>query len=201
MKELVTALIAARKDMPDPRKSGTNPAFRSKFVPRDEALDSVVPSLLKHGLMFVQYPVATELGIGVHTQLLHDSGQSLDLGVFTVTPSKNDPQGAVAATTYASRCAIMLAFSIAGDDDDDGNSVSQAPAKAAAKAPAKAPAKPRAAAKPLYDAIAAAIERGAEEAAVKKEVVRQWGMPDELTIEQIAEAVKFVQSLGGDAAE
>ena len=195
MKALVTALVAARQDMPDPRKSGLNPAFKSKFVPRDAALDSVVPALLKQGLMFVQSPIATDEGIGVHSQLLHVSGEVLDLGTFTVKPSKNDPQGAVAATTYASRCAIMLAFSIAGDDDDDGNSVSQAPAKAPAK-----PKEPRAAVKPLMDAIAAAVDRGANEAAVKKEVVRKWGMPDELTAVQISEAVSFVKSLGGGAS-
>ena len=125
MKELFTALIAARKAMPDPRKSGKNPAFRSTFVPRDEALDSIVPTALAHGLLVSQSPVSDDHGYGVHTVLVHESGQSLDCGYFTVKPAKDDPQGAVAATTYASRCALMLVFAIAGDDDDDGNGVSK----------------------------------------------------------------------------
>lgn len=123
MKELFTALIAARKAMPDPRKSGTNPAFRSKFVPRDSALDAIVPTLNDHGLSVVQAPLKNEQGIGVRTIIIHESGQELDLGEFVVHPAKDDPQGAVAATTYASRCALMLAFSLAGDEDNDGNDI------------------------------------------------------------------------------
>lgn len=124
MQKLAAALVAARKEMEDPRLSGSNPHFKSKFVPRDEALDSVMPALLKHGLMLVQSPIKDEFGVGVNSLLVHESGETLDLGPFTVRPTKDDPQGAVAATTYASRCAIMLIHAVAGDNDDDGNSVS-----------------------------------------------------------------------------
>lgn len=124
MKELMAALNKARSEMADPRKSATNPAFRSKYVPRDEALDAVMPALLANGLMLVQYPVTYEDTYGVGSKLVHTSGQEMDCGVFTVRPAKNDPQGAVAATTYASRCALMLLFGIAGDEDDDGNHAS-----------------------------------------------------------------------------
>ena len=128
---LFSALIAARKEMPDPRKSAENGAFKSasgkksKYVPRDEALDAIVPTALQFGIMVAQAPVSDDKGYGVHSIVYHESGETIDFGTFTVKPSKDDPQGAVAATTYSSRCALMLIFGLAGDEDDDGNKISK----------------------------------------------------------------------------
>lgn len=124
--KLAKALVEAQANMTDPRLTGDNPHFRSKFVPRDEALDAVVPVLNANGIAFLQAPVGDENGYGVRTIIAHESGEALDLGVLTVKPAKNDPQGAVAAITYASRTAVMQAFGRAGDPDDDGTTASKA---------------------------------------------------------------------------
>ena len=209
MKDLMAALTKARSEMADPRKSANNPAFRSKYVPRDEALDAVMPALLANGLMLVQYPVTDGDTYGVGSKLVHTSGQEMDCGVFTVRPAKNDPQGAVAATTYASRCALMLLFGIAGDEDDDGNHASgksgggaNAPVRrenapqatqttAEVKVPAKAsrvaqnaPNSPREVVAQLGKAI---IEKGVAPEALAAFVLNAYGKPsaemgdDELT--------------------
>ena len=161
MKELFTALIAARKAMPSPKQDGENTFFMkdgkpSKYVKRDEALEAIDPTAAEHGIAVVQRPIRSADGVGVGTMIIHESGEMLDLGEFLVRPAKDDPQGAVAATTYASRCALMLAFSLAGDDDDDGNGISDKKPNAAntaekrqdAPQATKAPAKVSASAKP-----------------------------------------------------
>lgn len=127
-KTLGAALAAAQANMKDPRLTGTNPHFDSKFVPRDEALDCVLPALLAEGLALSQVPCSDERGVGVRTLLFHAAtGEVYDFGPFTVKPQKDDPQGAVAATTYASRTALMLIFGRAGDPDDDGNAACEKP--------------------------------------------------------------------------
>lgn len=125
-KTLGAALAAAQANMKDPRLTGTNPHFDSKFVPRDEALDCVLPALLAEGIALSQAPVHDEFGYGVRT-MLHWNAETFDFGAFTIKPSKDDPQGAIGATTYASRVGIMLVFARAGDPDDDGNAASEKP--------------------------------------------------------------------------
>lgn len=117
-KTLQSALLAARKKMKDPRLSGDNPHFRSKFVPRDEVLDVVVPVLLDEGILLSQ-------GIfdGMLATTVHGHGESLVLGEYPLPPM-TDPQKHLAACTYASRGSLMLAFALAGDPDDDGNAAS-----------------------------------------------------------------------------
>jgi hypothetical protein len=184
MKELFTALVSARSKMPDPRKSATNPAFRSKFVPRDEALDAIIPTLNGQGLMLVQTPIHTEDGVGVSSLLIHVSGQSLDLGTFTVNPAKNDPQGFVAATTYASRCALMLTMGLAGDEDDDGNGIS---AKNTAVTRENAPqAKKTTKATPTTTSEVSVAQNGLDELRALWKVVRDEMGTDEVKMKAFA---------------
>lgn len=120
-KTIRAKVLAARKKMADPRKSGENPHFGSKFVPRDAVLDVVVPALLEQGLWLSQGLLDGQLVTSVH-----DDTDTLDLGSWPVAPN-SDPQRYMAATTYASRGSLMLAFALAGDEDDDGNAAAAAP--------------------------------------------------------------------------
>lgn len=158
---LAAALVKAQAAMDDPRLTGKNPAFKSKFVPRDEALDCVVPVLNAHGIAFLQPPCSGDGEYGVRTVLVHESGEVLDLGAFTVKPQKSDPQGAVACCTYASRTAIMEAFGRAGDEDDDGATASQPASKPSAQTALES-------ARPGYEALMAAAEQHGTKTAIKK---------------------------------
>jgi hypothetical protein len=126
-KTLAEAFVAAQQEMKHPRQTGSNPAYKSKFVPRDEAIDCVLPVCHAHGIAVVQSPVTVEGRPGVVTSLIHKLGERWDFGPFTVDPSKRDPQGETAGITYASRTALMQVFARAGDLDDDGNQASEKP--------------------------------------------------------------------------
>ena len=186
-----------------PGKDGKQ-GYKYKYADLSDIIDICTPVLSEHGLSVMNIVGGDGENVFVKAVLLHESGEWIESDSLPL-PAGRTPQTAGSSITYARRYTLGSLLGVAADEDDDGSAATHSADAGknnrVAKAPSKEPAKPRAAAKPLYDAIAAAIERGADEAAVKKEVVRQWGMPDELSIEQIAEAVKFVQSLGGDAAE
>ena len=118
-KTLTDALLEARRAMKDPRMSGSNPHFKSKFVPRDQVLDAVVSPLLAAGVVLTQ-------GIfdGMLATQVHGYGEVFTLGEYPL-PDQSDPQKYLAACTYASRGSLMLAFALAGDDDDDGNTAAR----------------------------------------------------------------------------
>jgi hypothetical protein len=118
-KTLADALLAARKAMKDPRMSGDNPHFRSKFVPRDEVLDVVIPALSAEGVFLTQGAFGDRMVTSAHK-----GAESVVLGEYPL-PQQSDPQKFLAACTYASRGSLMLAFALAGDADDDGNTAAE----------------------------------------------------------------------------
>jgi hypothetical protein len=118
--------------MTDPKLSGDNPHFRSKFVPLDEVLAACVTPCLDAGLfvsqgVFGEYVVTT----------VHDASGSVVLGEYPVTANA-DPQKFMAGVTYAARKSLMLAFGFRGDEDDDGNTAAKPAEKPEAKAKAEA---------------------------------------------------------------
>lgn len=122
--ELSKALVEAQKELKNPYNSANNPFFRSKYAPLQDVLKDVRPILTKNGLTVIQTPVGEGDLIGVKTTLLHKSGEYIISEPFLLRTSKNDPQGAGSAITYARRYSLNAVLSIAGDDDDDANSAS-----------------------------------------------------------------------------
>ena len=118
-RNLYDALVAARSKMSDPRLTGDNPHFRSKFVPRDEVLEAVVKPLLAEGVFVTQ---GIEDGALVTTAYRGD--EWLVLSRWPIAANA-DPQKYMAAVTYASRGSLMQAFALAGDADDDGNAAAK----------------------------------------------------------------------------
>lgn len=124
MKELTAALVAAQKEFAPIAKSATNPHFRNKFVPLSELIQTVLPTLNKHGLALSQHPVTGEDGsTGLCTFLLHVSGEEMHTTMPLLLP-KNDPQGQGSAITYARRYALMAILGVVGDEDDDAEKAS-----------------------------------------------------------------------------
>lgn len=153
--EIYKAIIKVGGELGPVTKSKINPAFKSAYAPLDEILGAVKPVLAKNGLavLFRQTVSDNADFVSVETVLIHESGESIS-GLFGAKPTKLDPQGVVGAVTYLKRCGITALLALELDDDDDGNSVSQAvpvsrPAQASAGgsapiAPRQAPAKPAA---------------------------------------------------------
>jgi hypothetical protein len=104
--------------MANPKKNATNPAFRSKYANLEELLAQTRPILAAVDLALVQEPVSEDGSIGVHSYLVHKSGETLDFGHYTVPLAKHDAQGAGSVLTYTRRYAIAAIFGLAQEDDD-----------------------------------------------------------------------------------
>ena len=124
---LYTALLAVQAEAPAIQKTKINPAFKSKYVSLDVLMESVMPILSKHGLVWVTRPVyrGSEDTPVLHYSLIHaESQQSLD-GEMLLMLAKNDPQGQGSAITYARRYSLMAVLGLVADEDDDGNKASR----------------------------------------------------------------------------
>jgi hypothetical protein len=125
-KTMHVAFAEAYAEIDNPKKNATNPAFRSKYANLEEMLNVTRPVLSAEGFSIVQEPVSDGDHIGVHTRLMHKSGDEIDFGSFTVPLAKLDAQGAGSALTYCRRYAISSIFGLA-QEDDDGNKAAEKP--------------------------------------------------------------------------
>ena len=121
--DLATALCLAQAQMGGAIKDSNNPFFKSSYADLASVIRVLKEPLSNNGLSFVQFPITSEggQGIGVCTMLMHSSGQWLQ-GEYLLPMDKVNPQGALAAITYARRGALQSLFGIPAVDDD-GNSL------------------------------------------------------------------------------
>jgi len=121
--DLATALCLAQAQMGGAIKDSNNPFFKSSYADLASVIRVLKEPLANNGLSFVQFPITSEggQGIGVCTMLMHSSGQWLQ-GEYLLPMDKVNPQGALAAITYARRGALQSLFGIPAVDDD-GNSL------------------------------------------------------------------------------
>lgn len=150
MKELITALIAARQAVHlKVKKAGWNKAQSYSFVGHEHVLDHVRATMLANGLILEQIAVEF-LGVeayktrsgdnqawrwrGTH-KLVHVSGEER-VYVFEATTGPND-KAAFVASTALDRTAILRIMQLAGSDEEnpehDSNEQDAKPAKAAPK--------------------------------------------------------------------
>jgi len=125
--ELVAALVKAKAEFGEIKKTKENPFFHSKYADLEAVNAAVNPALAKHGLVVLQ-PVSSEDDrLYVNTILLHEGGQHIESKWEVVIPgnpnSRQQAEGA--AVTYIRRYAISALLGIASEDDDDGNTTSQ----------------------------------------------------------------------------
>lgn len=137
-KPMHAAFVEAYADMNNPKKNASNPAFKSKYANLEELLNVTRPILAAVGFALVQEPVSDGESIGVHTKLLHTSGDVMDFGGFTVPLTKHDAQGAGSAITCTRRYAIASIFGLAQEDDDGNAASATKPAANSSGAPAGA---------------------------------------------------------------
>jgi len=121
--EIATALAKAQAEIEGAKKDSTNPHFKSSYADLASVWDACRKALTANGLSVVQGPVSDEGRVGVTTMLMHSSGQWLE-STFFMRPTKDDPQGAGSALTYARRYALAAMVGVA-PEDDDGNAASE----------------------------------------------------------------------------
>lgn len=132
MKELITALIAARQAVHlKVHKAGKNSAQGYKFVGHEHVLEHSRAAMLAHGLILEQVGVeylgsetyTTRSGTnsawrwrGTH-KLIHVSGEERTY-VFEATTGPND-KAAFVASTALDRTAILRIMQLAGSDEEN----------------------------------------------------------------------------------
>lgn len=115
--KLATALCKAQAMMGGAVKDSSNPFFKSSYADLTSVVKAVKEPFAENGISYVQFPYSTDRGVGVTTRLMHSSGQWLE-SEFVLPMSKNDPQGAGSAITYARRYALQSVAGIPTADDD-----------------------------------------------------------------------------------
>jgi hypothetical protein len=126
---LATALAEAQSEIENAIKNAKNPHFKNNYADLAEVINTVRPTLTKHGLAFIQLPgYEAEFGVvTVTTVLTHKSGEWIS-GVAGAPAPKKDPQGVGSAVTYLRRYALAALTGIA-QEDDDGETASRREAK------------------------------------------------------------------------
>jgi len=117
IKELATALCKFQGEVGKIKKGETNPFFKSKYASLSDILDVIREPLVLNNLSFVQMPEGEHL---MTTVLMHSSGEWIE-STYSMTPSKNDPQGLGSVITYQRRYALGAVLGLNIDEDDDGN--------------------------------------------------------------------------------
>lgn len=130
--ELAKALALAQKKINVVVSDSKNPHFRSNYASLAAVRECVIPPLNEHGLSVAQLPgevVVREQDAyaTLGTVLVHSSGEWIS-SECSCKLQKNDPQGYGSAITYLRRYSLAALVGLA-QDDDDGESHRQAPAK------------------------------------------------------------------------
>jgi len=120
MKTIYQALLKAQSEFPSVKKESTNPFFKNKYAGLESVLEVVLPILHENGLFIVQSPISEGDRVGVQTSIFSENGEEIKSS-FTMALSKNDPQGAGSAITYAKRYALIGMLGLNLESDDDAN--------------------------------------------------------------------------------
>ncbi len=118
--KLAEALSKAQAMFQVPKKTKTNPHFKTKYADLSDVIDATKDGLSKNDLSITQGVVGTNL----KTILMHKSGEFIE----SLTPlmlDKQTMQGLGSALTYARRYALSALLNVASDEDDDGNAASK----------------------------------------------------------------------------
>jgi hypothetical protein len=132
MNKIAAALVKAQRAFGPALKDKTNPAFRSKYADLGACIDAVMDALNDAGIALIQKQHPHEGGVCIETVFIHESGEQISAGMFTVPASKQDAQGYGSATTYARRYSLMAAFGVPAEDDDGNAAAASAPSRQAA---------------------------------------------------------------------
>ena len=115
--KIASALGLAQAEMGAAMKDGTNPHFKSGFASLTSVILSVKEPFFHHNLSYVQPTVRIDGYVGCITRIMHSSGQWLE-GELTLPLTKQDPQAAGSAITYARRYSLMSMVGLPTADDD-----------------------------------------------------------------------------------
>jgi hypothetical protein len=123
IKELATALSKAQNQMSGAVKDSKNPFFKSSYADLGAVVSAIKESFAANELSYSQFPLMEDGKVGVETILMHSSGEWIS-STLLLPITKQDPQAAGSAITYARRYALQAIAGIPAEDDD-GNAAAQ----------------------------------------------------------------------------
>ena len=122
--DLFKALSDFQGKCQHPKKTATNPFYKSKYAPLDSCITANQELLAKCGLSIMQFPIVEEGNkIGLVTILTHSGGDYIQ-GRYLVKAEKETAQSLGSAITYLRRYSYCAVLGLAAEDDDDANSAS-----------------------------------------------------------------------------
>jgi hypothetical protein len=130
---IFTALVKAQAGFAPALKTSSNPHFKSRYADLAAVVEAVIDSLNANGIFMTQKTLDCESGVKVETIFIHQSGESMSMGVISVPVQKHDAQGYGSALTYARRYGLMAACGVAPEDDDGNAATANAPKPAPKK--------------------------------------------------------------------
>ena len=117
IKEIAKALGLAQNQMSGAVKDSKNPFFKSNYADLSSVIAAIKEPFSANNLSYSQFPVYGDNKVGVETILMHISGEWLS-SVLLLPMTKQDPQAAGSAITYARRYALQSVAGIPSEDDD-----------------------------------------------------------------------------------
>lgn len=144
---LFEALGAVQSVIEQPKKDASNPMFKASYVTLDSVILALNKAIRKAEAKVFWY---NEPRDGVMFTVVTGYGDRLEIAGAPIASDlgnrgTNSAQAEGSAETYARRYSLSMAFGIASDVDDDGNSASGQVKRQAPKQQAPAqPAKPKA---------------------------------------------------------
>lgn len=126
--------------IPNITKDGKNPHFSNTYATYEQVMEVLRPLLRKENLMichsFAQPLFAGQIAVTTHVvetlpELDKDQKNETLSTTLYIPITKNDPQMAGSAITYAKRYSVLAMLGL-GTEDDDGNSATSSPKPATA---------------------------------------------------------------------
>lgn len=123
-KEILKALIKVQTEIKPPKKDGVNPRFKNKYCTIDAIYDAIRKPLAESDLFLTHSVEWSDGRAWLRTSLVHTSGENLSnlVPLFIEAQTSQDMGKAL---TYARRYAICCLLALPGEEDDDGEAVSQ----------------------------------------------------------------------------
>jgi len=122
--ELAAALAKAQGQLENASKDALNPHFRARYADLASVREALRKPLSDNGLAYSQMVMPSDVGIGLHTILMHASGQFI-AAEFALPLQQRTAQAIGSAITYMRRYSLLAITGLAAaDDDDDGDAAS-----------------------------------------------------------------------------
>ena len=124
-----TALAAAQLEFGAVQKGSINPAFKNRYADLADVAAVVIPTLARHGVAVLHYPVWRDDVNCMRTEFMHGASASRVWCDVPLIVDRQNMQGYKSATTYAKRIGLESLSGVAPEDDDGNAAAEAAPRK------------------------------------------------------------------------